>query len=81
MKFTKLVKADFTALTDEDKKIWQEELNLLKECADLLNWHYEQAKDENPDYYEFDETDRMYNRADLETLKDIKTKIETLFTK
>lgn len=81
MNFIKVVKAELTPLTDEDKQIWQEELSLLKECANLLNWHYEQIKDENVDDYKLDDTDRMYNKADLETLKQIKTKIETLFTK
>lgn len=56
-------------------------MELLKECRDLLNWHYEQGEDMNFDDYELDETTRVYRKADLELLKDIKTKIETLFTK
>lgn len=74
-------KFDKKSADEEDKKINKEINNLLKECRDMLNWYYEQGKDENMDNYTFDNIDKMYNLADLETLKEIKNKIKTLFTK
>ena len=72
-------KADYSAYTEEDKAIYNETMELLKECRDILNWHYEQGKDMNFDDYQLDETQRLFNKADLEALKQIKVKIETLF--
>lgn len=72
-------KADYSSYTEEDKAIYNETMDLLKECRDLLDWHYEQGKDMNFDDYELDETQRLYRKADLEVLKNIKAKIETLF--
>lgn len=72
-------KADYSAYTEEDKAIYNETMELLKECRDILNWHYEQGKDMNFDDYQLDETQRLYRKADLEALKQIKVKIETLF--
>lgn len=72
-------KADYSSYTEEDKAIYNETMDLLKECRDLLNWHYEQGKDMNFDDYELDDTQRLYRKADLEVLKNIKAKIETLF--
>lgn len=72
-------KADYSAYTEEDKAIYNETMELLKECRDLLNWHYEQGKDMNFDDYELDDTQRLYRKADLEVLRNIKAKIETLF--
>lgn len=72
-------KADFSSYTEEDKAIYNETMELLKECRDLLDWHYEQGKDMNFDDYELDDTQRLYRKADLEVLKNIKAKIETLF--
>lgn len=72
-------KADVSSYTEEDKAIYNETMELLKECRDLLNWHYEQGKDMNFDDYELDDTQRLYRQADLEVLRNIKTKIETLF--
>lgn len=72
-------KADYSAYTEEDETIYNETMELLKECRDLLNWHYEQGKDMNFDDYELDDTQRLYRKADLEVLRNIKAKIETLF--
>ena len=72
-------KADYSSYTEEDKAIYNETMDLLKECRDLLDWHYEQGKDMNFDDYELDDTQRLYRKADLEVLKNIKAKIETLF--
>lgn len=72
-------KADYSSYTEEDKAIYNETMELLKECRDLLDWHYEQGKDMNFDDYELDDTQRLYRKADLEVLKNIKAKIETLF--
>lgn len=74
-------KFDKKSADEEDKKINKQINDLLKECRDMLNWYYEQGKNENMDDYNFDNTDKMYNLADLETLKEIKTKIQTLFTR
>lgn len=75
----KQVKSDYSTYNEEDKAIYNETMKLLKECRDLLNWHYEQGKDMNFDDYELDDTQRLYRQADLEVLRNIKTKIETLF--
>lgn len=72
-------KADYSTYTEEDKAIYNETMELLKECRDILNWHYEQGKDMNFDDYQLDETQRLYRKADLEALKQIKVKIDTLF--
>lgn len=72
-------KADYSAYTEEDKAVYNETMELLKECRDILNWHYEQGKDMNFDDYQLDETQRLYRKADLEALKQIKVKIDTLF--
>lgn len=72
-------KADYSTYTEEDKAIYNETMELLKECRDILNWHYEQGKDMNFDDHQLDETQRLYRKADLEALKQIKVKIETLF--
>lgn len=72
-------KADYSTYTEEDKAIYNETMELLKECRDILNWHYEQGKDMNFDDYQLDETQRLFRKADLEALKQIKVKIETLF--
>ena len=74
-------KFDKKSADEEDKKINKQINDLLKECRDMLNWYYEQGKNENMDDYNFDNTDKMYNLVDLETLKEIKTKIQTLFTR
>lgn len=72
-------KADYSAYTEEDKAIYNETMELLKECRDILNWHYEQGKDMNFDDHTLDDTQRLYRKADLEALKQIKVKVDTLF--
>lgn len=72
-------KADYSAYTEEDKAIYNETMELLKECRDILNWHYEQGKDMNFDDHTLDDTQRLYRKADLEALKQIKVKVDALF--
>lgn len=81
MNFIKLVKAEQSDYTDEDKKIFQETHKLMEECKNILDFYLSQDEDFNFDDYTLDETDRMYNKADLEVLKEIRNKLEVLFTK
>lgn len=81
MRFMKLVKAEQSNYIDEDKKIFQETHNLMEECKGILDFYLSQDENFNFDNYTLDETDRVYNKANLEALKEIKNKLEVLFTK
>ena len=77
VKLTK--KAEDTEYTEEDKDVYNQTTKVMEECVSLLNTYIMQSKNMKFEDYVINEKQRLYRKQDLETLKEIKSKLETLF--
>lgn len=72
-------KAEDTEYTQEDKDVYNQTTKVMEECVSLLNTYIMQSKNMKFEDYVINEKQRLYRKQDLETLKEIKSKLETLF--
>ena len=75
-----ILKKAGSAYTEEDKQVYTETIQLMKDCVYLLETYIIQG-DEDVDFslYQINDKQRQYRKQDLETLKQVKEQIANLF--